>query len=312
MRPTRTDDDLERLLRTTLDSHAATVVAGPAWTGSNGRPQQRRWVAPLLAAAVVAALTATLAVLYLYRSRPAPVLKPSGFDFTTFSVAGYEITDRTTMDGIRSVSVCSGSSSTGMCHRSVDLTTWAKGDYTFTPLQQQRRVMISGHRGYTGVNGTDQFNNRKPRPIRAVIWEYAPGTWAVMQSIGGVPLTPIAEMVRIARAAHPEQELTMPGAPFRVTYRPPGFTLYAVVTYERSRSLQVTLHGRHNSSLEIYEQYVHGAARPDVHSVRHGDIEVSVFTSGARAGAAPADNARAARVLRSLVWQPTALGQIVP
>jgi hypothetical protein len=51
----RDDHDLEQLLRATLERRAGTVDSGPAWTGVPAT--RRRWLAPLVAAAAVVAVT---------------------------------------------------------------------------------------------------------------------------------------------------------------------------------------------------------------------------------------------------------------
>lgn len=61
MSPMRSDEDLERLLRSTLTARGDSVHSGPQWTGQRGDAsvrRLRRWQAPLLAAAAAVALAA--------------------------------------------------------------------------------------------------------------------------------------------------------------------------------------------------------------------------------------------------------------
>lgn len=57
----RDDQDLERLLRDTLAGRALDVTTGPSWRGADkGSRRPQRWLAPLLAAAVVALATGSV------------------------------------------------------------------------------------------------------------------------------------------------------------------------------------------------------------------------------------------------------------
>ncbi len=72
-----TDDELERELRETFESHATMITRGPSWPifTPAATPEARRhwhWAAPLLAAAAVAALVIGLAVGFNGPDRPTP------------------------------------------------------------------------------------------------------------------------------------------------------------------------------------------------------------------------------------------------
>lgn len=76
-----TQPDLERILRSTLNSHADTVSHGPAWSGAGAAPDialaprgRRRWLAPLAAVAVV--LTVVAGAIALRHDDPSTDSKP--------------------------------------------------------------------------------------------------------------------------------------------------------------------------------------------------------------------------------------------
>lgn len=88
MTNTRDDRDLERLLRTTMQTAANSVEDGPHWAPAGELPVRhgrRRWAGPLLAAAAVAAVATTVVVAAHGpdRHRGAPAATPTAHSTAT-------------------------------------------------------------------------------------------------------------------------------------------------------------------------------------------------------------------------------------
>jgi hypothetical protein len=304
----RTDDDLERLLRATLDSRACTVTTGPHWTGATGRRAPRRWIAPLVAAALVLVLAGAFVIFRVHRTTTAPA--HPGRDFTSFDVPGYPITSRLTYGNERSVIVRTPH---GVRYGDVDVSLYAAGKYQFSRLQHQRRVLISGHAGYTGWAGFEDHQG-KTRPLHAVVWRYAPQRWAVVQQLGNLNrVPPAADLLAIARATRPDEQLGQT-TPFRITTVPAGYRFDHVEVQPSARVLILVLEGRGNQMLTLTASPVgSGATTPGDLIRQHGDTVLDINAWSSRGQSATAATRSAARyVAAHLVWGTADLGVLLP
>jgi hypothetical protein len=303
---TRTDDDLERLLRSTLDSHAATVSTGPAWTGTPGRPAQRHWIAPLVAATLVVAVVGAYLVAHTRRSTPPASPRP---DFTSFAVVGYPVTSRLTYADRRSVLVRTAH---GPRYGDVAVDVWSPGGYERLPLQHKRAVTISGHRGYAGVSGYEE-SRHKTRPIRDVIWQFAPKRWAVVQQMGNLKRVPtMAELVAVARAVRPSTVVAQT-TPFRLTALPTGFPFDHVEVQPSAGVLLLMLETPRHRTLTLTAGPANEPSDKggDV-TLRHDGTQLDIFGSQLHGAPTPADRAAMRFIARHLVWDTTDLRFIVP
>ncbi len=316
MSPTRTDDDLERLLRTTLTTQARTVDHGPHWSSPADAGRRRssasRWQwAAAVAAVCVLGLVATLAIVHAgrqHRSTPPGGLPASAF--TSFDVTGYKITSRETLgDGSRSVTVRTPN---GEPSGDVAVTLWAPHTYTFSQLTHQVVVEVSGHRGYAGVDGTEQYRGHD-RPMHSVVWEFAPDQWAVAQQMGNIHRVPRpAEILAVARATRPGQHLALT-TPFRLEVLPAGYRLDQVIVPSSSHIVFLLLHASRDRSLEFVAQPTderNTVTEPGTVVVRHGGVTVSIFATGPDARSQR--RALATQASRQVRWGTTDLSRIVP
>ncbi len=318
MSPTRTDDDLERLLRATLSTHARTVEYGPAWNAPADVDRRRsgvnrRRVPAAVAAVLVLALVATLAVFHLRGQKPQPSAPagPPRSSFTTFDVPGYRVTSRETLgDGARSVTVRTPG---GEASGDVVVTLWAPHAYTFARLGHQVVVQVSGHRGFAGTAGTEQYHNHD-RPIHAVVWQFARDQWAVAQQLGDIERVPsAAAILAVARATRPGQHRHLT-TPFRLDALPAGYRLDQVIVPSSSHVVFLLLHARRDRSLEFVAEPTdtrRAGTEPGAVVVRHSGVTVSIFAIGPH-GRPGADRALARQSGQHIVWGTTDLSRVVP
>ncbi len=317
MSPTRTDDDLERLLRSTLAVQAATVDYGPTWspTADAVRPQRRprvqRPMVAAVAAALVLGLVATLAILHVNRhQRPTPPAGLPASAFTSFDVTGFTVTSRETLgDGARSVTVRTPHGAAG---GDVAVTLWAPHTYTFARLGHQVVVQVSGHRGYAGSDGTEQYRQHN-RPIHAVAWRFAPDQWAVAQQVGDVSRVPSpADVLAVARATRPHQHIAL-STPFRLDALPAGYSLDQVILGP-SHVVFLLLHAGRDHSLELVAEPTSSrdAVEPAAVVYRDSDVRVTILAIGPSGRPQRTDQALARQAGRHIVWGTTDLSRIVP
>lgn len=303
---TRTDDDLERLLRWTFDAQAATVSSGPAWTGVPEQHAHRRWIAPLVAAALVAAVVGAYLGMHPRHNTPPAAARP---DFTSFAVIGYPVTSRSTYSDEHSVTVRTPH---GPSYGDVVVYVYPAGGYQHTRLDHQRRVSVSGHRAYAGWGGYELYHG-KDRPLLEVDWQFAPHRWAVAQQMGALKRTPsAAEVLAVARASRPTQLVALT-TPFRLTAVPARFGFGHVEVQPKDGVLILVLETTRHRSLTLTA----GPADDPTDTggditLRHGGTQIDIFGSQAHGGPSAADRAAMRFVRRHLVWDTTDLRFIVP
>ncbi len=319
MSATRTDDDLERLLRATLTAQSRTVDYGPSWAGPehakpaariHWRPQVRPRVAVAVAAVIALGLAAMVVVIQLrpgHRTPPATGLPASAF--TSFDVAGYPVTTRATMgDGSRSVTV---RTPRGDASGDVAVTLWAPHTYKFSPLQHQSVVLVSGHRGYAGTDGFEQYHGRD-RALHTVVWEFAPDQWAVAEQVGNIKRVPTpAAILAVARAARPYQHLPLTTT-FRLVAVPTGYTLDQVIL-SSSDVVFLLLHAGRDHSLEFIAQRADRRASPSEPGAavyRNGAVTVTIVAIGPNGR--PGNHALTRQAGSHIAWGTTDLSRIVP
>ncbi|HZZ95977.1 MAG TPA: hypothetical protein VFE19_03120 [Jatrophihabitantaceae bacterium] len=247
----RNDQDLERLLRATLDGRADLVQDGPRWETTAVPSHRRRWLAPAVAAAVVAALAGALVALQqanddqsrptrspspTVRSAPDPSptatsLPPTAHParraaLTTFGLRplpGYATHAAWSEPGYRQRAVriiadpdepigCNG------CESASDyITVYAKGrfDAAANGVTSWPTTSVANHPTHLGqlawVGGP---STRLP----TMAWEYEPDSWALVQGV-----TPLggrtATLQQVAAAVEPSAAEPIL-VPFRLTWAP--------------------------------------------------------------------------------------------
>lgn len=315
MSPTRTNDDLERLLRATLTTRSRTVDYGPSWEPLADR-SRRRWrpsrpqvvVALAAAAAVVLGLAATIVVLHLRSDRGTPAATTPARAFTSFEVPGYTVTSRGTQSGgSRDVVVRTPG---GEAAGNVDVTVYSPHEYVFNRLQDQKRVQVSGHRGYSGWAGSEEYHGHM-RPLHDVIWQFAPDQWAVAQQMGNLRVVPrMVAILRVARAARPTQHLALT-TPFRLGALPAGYTFDQL---EAQPSGVIFLFLDASGQRRIRLTYTPAGTPQDGGpvTVRHAGAVVSIVAFPWAGKTTPADKAVARQAAHHIVWGTTELSRIVP
>lgn len=231
----RTEQDLRAALAL-LDEHAPAECTG-LLDEPRAKSRARR-VLPM--AAVVAAVAAVAIAVPLLVSgretpkRPAPpaaVYEPPvtlRYTFTVGDVPGYTITPSAIERDVQRADITIGA----------DSTTGAAGAiYVFSPAafdptaaKHGRPVEVNGHAGYFVklTSPTLRGDDTKPAVLDAVVWQYAPDAWAMVQAdfrdlaaVRGASVDAKAEELKIARAVrtgHPNAFRV----PFRIGYLPAG------------------------------------------------------------------------------------------
>jgi hypothetical protein len=229
----RTEQDL-RAAFALLDEHAPTECAGLL---DEPHPKSRaRRVLPL--AGVVAAVAAVaIAVPLLVSGREAPnrSTPPAAayeepvtlrYMFTVGDVPGYTITPSLIQRDVQradiDINVGTGNSTIATPGA---IYVYRAGAFDPTPAKSGRPVEVNGHAGY--FTKLTNFDGR-PGSLDAVVWQYAPNAWAMVQvnfhdlaALQGKPVDALAEELKLARAVRTGHPGTL-RVPFRFGYLPPG------------------------------------------------------------------------------------------
>jgi hypothetical protein len=314
MTATRTDDELEQLLRATLSSQADTVTAGPSWARAEV-PSRRRWIAPLIAAAVVLGLVATVVALRSQHSATPPATPPapkSGADFTAFPVPGYPVAGVLFQSGYRAVAV-----RTPRTHdkNKADAIVFAMGPrgYDFRGFRSQAHITVDGRPGYRGT--APALPNNDGHRVPTIVWNDVPDHWALVQSVEDQPAPPTATLLRIAAVAQPSGHMSVP-TPFRFSAVPAGYRPNFVSVTNSGRLINLQFTTRHGGQVVVTELPANGRLASEVPAaprvVRHDDQLIVIDAFRRNGVAAPGDEAAAAFLRTHLVWEPTTLDHVVP
>jgi hypothetical protein len=227
----RTEQDLRAALAL-LDEHAPTECAGLL---NEPRTKSRRHRVLPLAGVVAAVAAVAIAVPLLVSGRETPTTPPAAayeppvtlrYSFTVDDVPGYTITPSAIERDVQRADITIGSDSTTGAAGAIYV--YARGAFDPTAAKGGRPVEVNGHAGYfaTLTSPTLRSNDTKPAILDAVVWQYAPDAWAMVQVdfrslLDGASIdTQFAEL-KIARAVHTGHPHAFQ-VPFRFGYLPPG------------------------------------------------------------------------------------------
>jgi len=314
MSPTRTDDDLERLLRATFAGRASKVTHGPGWTPTQVRTRHR-WIAPVVAAALVLGVVATFVGLQARRSDSPPATPPAeSQDLTSFPVPGYPVAGMLWAEAYRAVAVRMPGGHTAQNKADAIVFDFGTRAYPFKGFRSAARITVAGqHPGFRGQ--APAIPDAGTHLLPTVVWNYAPGRWALVQSIDGRPAPSTRALLRLAAAARPDGHLTVTTA-FRFSAVPAGYRVAGAQVVVSSQTTVLQLRNARGTMLTVTSTPVHSGFGREIALgagvVRHGRLLLVIDASERHRAPSAADRSAAAFLRTHLVWERSTLARVVP
>ena len=188
--------------------------------------RSRGWLVAVSGTAAATAVVALTTAVVLTRDQgstePAATGTPPtpitlSYDFSVVAISGFTVAPTTVTPTYQQAqaSYLAGGRGTGLTVR-----IYSPGAYDARPAQRLTPISVGPYAGYLGAVADGSGS-----AYESAVWQYAPDSWAVVQSdasvVGRVSAAEAAVVRRLADAVRPGKPSAM-RLPFRIGYLPPG------------------------------------------------------------------------------------------